>query len=114
MTPLTDSSESKEKPKELETKNAELLHQAEVYESPAYFDEIIRRWAHGLTPESFIALGVKLGFQEVLAEEVGQHPERPGEVQLKDGPRVMFSETLPEGEEGWSRSESLGCFVKVE
>lgn len=113
-TPSTDSSEKPARLQELETKNAELLRKAEAYESPAYADEIIRRWARGLTPESYIALGVKLGFQEVLAEEVGEVTEHLDEVQLADGPRVMFSDTLPEGEEGWQRSESLGCFVKVQ
>jgi len=114
VTPLTDSSETTARLQELETENVSLKQESEAYKSPAYADEIIRRWARGLTPESYIALGVKLGFQEVLAEEVGQGEELLGEVQLEEGPRVLFSEQLPLGEKGWEKSETLGCYVKVE
>lgn len=114
-TSLTDSSESTARLQELEAENVRLRHQAEAYEDPAYASEIISRWAHGLTPENYIALGVKLGFQDVLAEEVGgQTPELLGDVDLEGGPRIMFSEAVPAGETGWLESKSLGCFVKVE
>jgi len=117
-TSLTDSSESTARLQELEAENLRLCQQAESYEDPAYTSEIIRegisQWARGLTPENYIALGVKLGFQDVLAEEEGQDPDLLGDVNLDGGPRVMFREAVPAGETGWLESKSLGCFVKVE
>jgi len=112
-TPLTVSSDVVHL-QEIEAENVKLHEQAELYESPAYTSEIISRWAHGLTPEDYIELGVKLGFQDVLAEEEGQDPELLGDVNLEGGPQIMFSKAVPDGETGWMKSKSLDCFVKVE
>lgn len=113
-TTLTDSSKSTARLQELEAEVAELHHRAEVYESPAYASEMISQWAHGLTFEDYVALGAKLGFQDALAEEEGQNPDLLEDVNLDGGPRITFSEAVPEGEAGWMKSEFLGCFVKVE
>lgn len=124
VTPATEEAGSKEQLKdssentdlqELQAKNAELSEAIDTYRSPAYAEEIIRRWARGITPEDYVVLGLKLGYNGLLAQEAVQDPDAYlGEVELEDsGSKVLFSDSVPEGESGWEKSETLGCFVKV-
>lgn len=116
--PLTDSGESEASLPELQTENKTLKDQVAVLQSETHSRRMLQDWLRGLSPEGFIRLGTNLGYGDLLSDAVmGEDPDNLHEVALSDaegGGKVLFSEVLPEGEDGWMRSETLGCYVKVQ
>ncbi len=97
----------------------ELREQVAILQSETHTRRVIQDWLRGLSPEGYVELGKRLGYDDLLLAEVPEleDPDAVHEVSLGDvpgEPKVLFSQTLPEGEDGWMKSESLGCFVKVE
>lgn len=103
---------------ELQVKNDDLIKQVGILQSDTHLRRVVQDWMRGLTPEGYVELGQKLGYTDLLAESLPEgDPDAIHESALSDdpnSPRILFSETVPEGEEGWVKSEALGCFVKAE
>lgn len=112
------STESAAQLQEVITERDQLRDRVAVLESETHLRRVVQDWMRGLTAEGYVELGVKLGYTDLLAEALPEgDPDAIHETALSDepgSPRILFSETLPEGEDGWVKSEVLGCFVKAE